>query len=163
VIFPLAAAGGIHVQDQEHLSDGLASSGILAALLLVPTTAVAVTATTTIIQGGTAAGQVSVTSHRLQTNDEIRGYSGNFAAVTYDGQLLTTTTDPSAFVDSHYVAVSPGEYYNVVSPPSGLAMVVETIHLPSGTPRSRRRPQLRGPGWLRVGPLARPEVVRLWS
>jgi len=106
-------------------------AGIIAALLLVPTTAVAVTATTTIIQNGTAAGQASVTAHRLQTNDEIRGFSGNnFADVTFDGQLLTTTTDPSTFVNSDTVSVNSGlGFLPIVSPPSGNAMVVTTIHL----------------------------------
>jgi hypothetical protein len=105
--------------------------GIVAALLLVPATAVAVTATATIIQGGTAADQASVTAHRLQTNDEIKGYSGNnFAAVTYDGQLLTTTTDPSTFVNNTAIEVDGGTGYQpVFTAPTGNAVVVTTIHL----------------------------------
>lgn len=107
-------------------------AGIIAALVLVPTTAVAVTATATIIQNGTGAGQVSVTAHRLQTNDEIRGYSGNnYADVTSDGQLLTTTTtDPSAFVNSSFVAINSQQgFLPIVSAPSGNAMIVTTIHI----------------------------------
>ena len=90
----------------------------------------AATATTTIIQNGTAADQASVTSHRLQTNDEIKGFTGNnFADVTSDNQLLTTTTDPSAFVNSSFVEVIPASGVPIVGPPSGLAMVVTTIHV----------------------------------
>jgi hypothetical protein len=71
-----------------------------------------------------------VTSHRLQTNDEIKGFSGNnFTDVTADGQLLTTTTNPSTFVNSSDVALSGGVSQPIVSPPTGNAMVVTTIHL----------------------------------
>ncbi|SRR5579871_684018 len=106
-------------------------AGIIAALLLVPTTAVAVTATTTIIQNGTAADQASVTSHRLQTNDEIKGFVGNnVAGVTNDGQLLTVTTDPGSFVNNGENFVD-GEnpWTAIISPPSGVAMVVTEIHM----------------------------------
>jgi hypothetical protein len=58
-------------------------TGIIAALLLVPTTAVAVTtATMTIIKGGTATGEASVTPAH---------------------QLLSTTANPSAYVNTGFV------------------------------------------------------------
>ena len=55
-------------------------AGIIAALLLVPTTAVAVsTATMTIIKGGSASGEASVTAAH---------------------QLLSTTVNPKAYVNT---------------------------------------------------------------
>lgn len=85
-------------------------AGIIAALLLVPTTAVAVsTATMTIIKGGSASGE---------------------AGVTEAHQLLSTTVNPKAYVNT-----GPSEIINVngyaiiASPPSGDALIVTTIHI----------------------------------
>jgi hypothetical protein len=107
-------------------------AGIIAALLLMPTAAVAVTtATITIIKGGTAAGEASVTAtHQLQTNAEIQGTSGNHADVTPDGQVLSTTAEPSAYVNTNEVNLTPGVgFVPVASPPSGDALIVTTIHI----------------------------------
>jgi hypothetical protein len=75
-------------------------AGILAALLLVPTTAAAVTtATVTIIKGGTAGGEVSVTAAH---------------------QLLSTTANPQAYVDTGFVtAIGDGPVVVLALPPSG--------------------------------------------
>jgi hypothetical protein len=63
--------------------------GIVAAVVLIPTAAAAVTSTV-IIKGGTLAGQAGVTgAHQLLTNGEIQGSSGNQANVNTTGQLLT--------------------------------------------------------------------------
>ena len=85
-------------------------AGIIAALLLVPTTAVAVsTATMTIIKGGSASGEASVTAAH---------------------QLLSTTVNPKAYINT-----GPSEIINVngyaiiASPPSGDALIVTTIHI----------------------------------
>jgi len=83
-------------------------AGVIAALLLVPTTAVAVTtATVSIIKGGTAMGEASVTPAH---------------------QLLSTTANPGAYVNTGFVT-STGGVVIVVSPPSGDALIVNTIHI----------------------------------
>jgi hypothetical protein len=104
------ATGGIVSKIKNISRTGWLVAGILAALLLVPTTAVAVTtATVTIIKGGTAAGQVSVTAAH---------------------QLLSTTASPQAYVDTGFVtAIGDGSVVVVASPPSGDALIVTTIHL----------------------------------
>jgi hypothetical protein len=105
-------------------------AGIIAALLLVPTTAMAVTAATTIIKGGTAAGEANVTTaHQLLTDGEIQGTSGNQADVTPDGQVLSTTASPSAYVNTGFVDASGGTVTPIASPPSGDALIVTTIHI----------------------------------
>jgi len=106
-------------------------AGIIAALLLAPTTAVAVTtATMTIITGGTAAGEASVTTaHQLQTNAEIQGTTGHHADVTPDGQVLSTTVNPSAYVNTAPTGLAGGGFHRVASPPSGDALIVTTIHI----------------------------------
>jgi hypothetical protein len=84
-------------------------AGITAALLLVPTTAVAVTATTTIIQGGTAAGQASVTAAH---------------------QLLSTTVNPKAYVNTPSLPVDGnGDIVAIAEAPSWAALIVTTIHV----------------------------------
>jgi hypothetical protein len=84
-------------------------AGILAALLLVPTTAVAVTATQTIIRGGTAGGEASVTAAH---------------------QLLSTTINPAAYVNTPSQEVDGnGSIVSVAVAPSGAALIVTTIHL----------------------------------
>jgi hypothetical protein len=83
-------------------------TGIIAALLLAPTTAVAVTtATVSIIKGGTATGEASVTPAH---------------------QLLSTTANPGAYVNTGFVT-STGNVVIVASPPSGDALIVTTIHI----------------------------------
>jgi hypothetical protein len=86
-------------------------AGIVAALLLVPTTAVAVTtATITIIKGGTSAGEANVTAAH---------------------QLLSTTANPNAYVNTTYADITgqSAAYAPIASPPSGDALIVTTIHL----------------------------------
>jgi len=87
-------------------------TGITAALVLVPTTAVAVTtAAETIITGGSGTGQASVTSAH---------------------QLLTTTVNPKAYVNTGFVTSegqSSAPTAIVASPPAGDALIVTTIHL----------------------------------
>jgi hypothetical protein len=75
-------------------------AGIIAALLLVPTTAVAVTtAAMTIIEGGTATGE---------------------AGVTPAHQLLTTTINAKAYVNTGSVDIpGSGGFAPVVSAPPG--------------------------------------------
>jgi hypothetical protein len=64
--------------------------GVLATLLVIPTTAAAVTSAV-IIKGGTGAGEASVTAtHQLLTNSEIQGSSGNEANVNSSGALNTS-------------------------------------------------------------------------
>ena len=86
-------------------------AGIIAALLLVPTTAVAVsTATMTIIKGGSASGEASVTAAH---------------------QLLSTTVNPKAYVNTGTAEITSGlnGYAIIASPPSGDALIVTTIHI----------------------------------
>ncbi len=86
-------------------------AGIIAALLLVPTTAVAVTtATMTIIKGGTATGEASVTPAH---------------------QLLTTTISPKGYVNTDFAEISgqAEAFVPIASPRSGAALIVTTIHL----------------------------------
>jgi hypothetical protein len=104
--------------------------GIVAALLLVPTTVAAVTSTT-IIKGGTLAGQAGVTaSHQLQTNGEIQGTSGNQADVSPAGQVLSAPAYPS-----HYFAGADaglptgGSAVALATPPAGGAMVVTSVNV----------------------------------
>ncbi len=81
-------------------------TGVVAALVLVPTAAVAVTNAVT-IKGSP---------------------SGNKADVSAAGQLLTTTANPSSFFQSSSQGIST-TLTPVTSPPTGLALVVTTIHL----------------------------------
>ena len=86
-------------------------AGILAALLLIPTTAVAVTTVTmTIIRGGTASGEASVTGAH---------------------QLLTTTASPNQYVNTHSVTVANTTLtaVPVASPPSRHGLIVTIIHI----------------------------------
>jgi hypothetical protein len=82
-------------------------TGVVAALVVVPTVAVAAT---------------SVVS--LKGNP-----SGNKADVTGAGQLLTTTANPASFFQSGSTDVSSSAYSTVATPPAGLAVVVTTIHV----------------------------------
>jgi hypothetical protein len=89
-------------------------AGILAVLLLIPTTAVAVsTATMTIIKGGSGGGEANVTAAH---------------------QLLTTTVAPKAYVNTQSFDVSgTGPVVALATAPSGFALIVTTIHLDTFT------------------------------
>ncbi len=82
-------------------------TGVVAALVLVPTAAVAVTNAVT-IKGSP---------------------SGNKADVTAAGQLLTTTANPSSFYQNMTTGLGAGAYGFLLTPPTGLALVVTTIHI----------------------------------
>ncbi len=81
-------------------------TGVVAALVLVPTAAVAVT-NAVIIKGSP---------------------SGIKANVSAAGQLLTATANPSSFFQSQDVFLGSA-YSPVATPPAGLALVVTTIHV----------------------------------
>jgi hypothetical protein len=85
-------------------------AGFIAALLLVPTTAVAVTsATVSIIKSGGGSGEASVTTAH---------------------QLLTTTVDPKAYVNTTGVDIGGAtDITDVAAPPSGSALIITTIHI----------------------------------
>ena len=93
--------GGNSVEDQEHVPCRLDGHGGVAALVLVPTVAVA-----------------------ASTVVNIKGNpSGNKADVSAAGQLLTTTVDPSSFFQSSPKNLGNDSYTMVATPPSGLALV----------------------------------------
>ncbi len=81
-------------------------AGVVAALVLLPTVAVA-----------------------ASTVVNIKGSpSGNKADVTGAGQLLTTTANPNSFFQNTSDPLSSSGN-QVATPPSGLALVVTTIHV----------------------------------
>jgi hypothetical protein len=89
-------------------------TGVVAALLLVPTAATAVAVTSIVtIKGGTAAGQASVTGAN---------------------QLLTSAADPKAFVNAFSgtaTTCSAGGFYTV---PAGKALIITAVNFYFGQP-----------------------------
>jgi hypothetical protein len=87
-------------------------AGVVAALVLVPTVAVAATVTVVTLKGSP---------------------SGNKADVTGAGQLLTATANPSSFFQNASLplpsSAGGGGSVAVATPPAGLALVVTTIHI----------------------------------
>lgn len=82
-------------------------TGVVAALVLVPTVAVA-----------------------ASTVVNIKGSpSGNKADVTGAGQLLTATANPSSFFQNISQILSTDGLTQVATPPTGFALVVTTIHV----------------------------------
>jgi hypothetical protein len=125
--------------------------GFVAALVLIPTAAVAVTSSV-IIKGGTLAGQAGVTStHQLLTNGEIQGSSGNQADVNASGQLKTSSAIQGAPSGNQAevtgagqllgTTVAPANFYQpslqpvqlnltgVFAAPAGQALVVTSIRI----------------------------------